>query len=228
MASSVSLATIRTRIRRLADMEDTDDLASDAVLNEIINSSYKELIDVLRSCFGHEYDRKSFTITTDTSDTYALPDDFLSLLWVEMEAQTGLAVRLHPFSIHNAASYSNTNSSYPLAYRVGRHDPGGHAKPVRGIEIRPPVSGYTLTLWYVPIPDSLDNDNDTFDSVNGWEDYIVWDGVAQLLAKEESDPSFAVRKKAEVEMRIRSLAGSTDQGFPDTVGDVQGNRWGLY
>jgi hypothetical protein len=55
----------------------------------------------------------------------------------------------------------------------------------RKIAIFPPSStAYTYVVWYLPVLADLSSDADTFDGVAGWEDFIVWDVVCRLIAKD--------------------------------------------
>lgn len=223
MADFVKLSDIRTRIRRLADMENATDFASNAFINDLINHSIQDLIDLLRSHFGHEYHRKKYTFTTASGTrTYLLPSDFLALLWMEVEFSNNRSAMLRPYNIHDAARMRSIYWPNPIYYRMGERDSTGN----RLVDFIPtPSSAYTINLYYLPVAKQLVNDDDRLDTVHGWDDYIVWDVVAQLLAKEESDPTFALQQRADVVKRIESLAGATDQGHPDRVGDVQTDDW---
>lgn len=219
MADPVKLSTIVTRIQRLADMENATDFASTAFIKDLVNQSLAELIDILRSFFGQEYHRKSHPIAiTSGTRAYPLPADFLALLWAELEVSTNETSRIHPYTVHSASHARTLHGTDPIFYRIGERGPSN----ARMIDFLPePTGTHAVVLYYIPTAPQLLNDEDTFDAVNGWEDYIVWDVVAALLNKEESDMSYAISKREMIRKRIESLAGATDQGSPDRIGDVQ-------
>lgn len=99
--------------------------------------------------------------------------------------------------------------------------------PVRRLRLLPvPNQAFTLRIHYIPSCVRADDTNDDvyYDGVNGWEEWIIWDCVAKMLAKQESDPGFAMSQRAQVEGRIRALAGSIDRMHPERAQDWQTER----
>jgi hypothetical protein len=223
MADPVKLSTIVTRIQRLADMENATDFVSTTFIKDLVNQSLAELIDLLRSHFGQEYHRKSHALSiVSGTRSYPLPSDFLALLYAEMELSTSDTRRIHPYTIHTASHARTLHGLDPIFYRIGERG----SSNARMIDFLPsPTASHTINIYYIPTAPQLVNDDDTFDAVNGWEDYIVWDVVAALLAKEESDMSYAIGKRESIKRRIESLAGATDQGSPEVIGDVQSHHF---
>lgn len=204
-------------------MENATDFASTTFIKDLVNQSLAELIDILRSHFGQEYHRKSHAIDIESgTEAYPLPSDFLALLYAELETSSTETRRIFPYNIHNASHARTLPGLDPIFYRIGQRGTSN----ARMIDFLPPPTGdNTVNIYYIPVAPQLVNDDDTFDAVNGWEDYIVWDVVAALLNKEESDMSYAIGKRESVKHRIESLAGATDQGSPDVIGDVQSQHF---
>jgi hypothetical protein len=80
-----------------------------------------------------------------------------------------------------------------------------------------------ITLWYVPAPTRLASGSDTFDGVSGWEEYAIWRAAAYCLAKEESDPSFALNMLAGLKKRIENLAVKRNAYGAERMRDVYGS-----
>ena len=63
-------------------------------------------------------------------------------------------------------------------------------------------------------------DTDTFDGVNGWEEYIVVDVAIKALTKEESPTQELEAAKMALLKRIESSAPNRDAGMSGRVTDV--------
>jgi hypothetical protein len=66
------------------------------------------------------------------------------------------------------------------------------------------------------------NAGDTFDGVNGWEDWACYGAAVDMLNKEESlEQAQALQaQRAVLDSQIDALAGNRDAGMPEVVGDV--------
>ena len=54
-----------------------------------------------------------------------------------------------------------------------------------------PGQSYSYTVWYLPLLADMVADGDTFDGVAGWEQWIVWDVVCQLIARDTYQSAYA-------------------------------------
>jgi len=94
--------------------------------------------------------------------------------------------------------------------------PGG-SRPIAWFHIRtdqvgivPASSGaYPFTVWYLPKFTDLAAAGDTFEGVAGWEEWVVWDVVCQVIARDQFPQAFEIaeRRRAEVEQRV--IRGAT-------------------
>ena len=223
MASTSTLLSLRTRARQRADMEGSL-FVSDAELNQLINTSVAELYDLLVSV-NSEYYLSSQTLTLiPGTDTYSLPVDFYKLQGVDgiIDSQ-GNAYTLRPFNFaeRNNALYTTAASGpiVSLRYRL-------LGQNMRFIPV--PSAAGSIKLWYISIPTPLALDTDTFDGINGWEEYVIVDAAMKMLIKEESDVSALMSEKQGLTARINTMASSRDSGTPDRVVDVtRVNPWDL-
>jgi hypothetical protein len=55
-----------------------------------------------------------------------------------------------------------------------------------------PSESYFWTVWYLPLLADLSDDADTFDGVAGWEQWIVWDVVCNLIARDTYATAYAL------------------------------------
>jgi hypothetical protein len=93
----------------------------------------------------------------------------------------------------------------------------------------PNIANLNFRLGYIPTYPALVSMTDTFDGVNGWEEFILFDVVIKMLTKQEADASVWIGEKAETVKRIEAMASARDVGNPQRVSDtVQGQSNGPF
>jgi hypothetical protein len=218
MARSRTLGQMRSDVRLRADLVGNQ-FVSDSELNEYINQSLAELYDRLVGARGQEYYAKEQTITTTGVEGYALPADHYTTLYVELD-DGGTRYRLGSYSFHQRAALigsSATNPGRPVAFRILESN----------LTLLPaPTAGYTVRHWYAPACPRLVLDADSFDGVDGWEEYAIWRAVAYVQQKEQLDVSFALSFVTSLGQRIDRLAPFRAQQNTERVTDVY--RVGYY
>lgn len=211
MATTKTLAQLRTAARQRADMENST-FVSDTELTDYVNQSYFELYDLLVQKFGDDYFVATpHTATTTSSETYDLPTDLYKLLGVDI-GSTGNFIALKPFTFSERNLRSGVAVRQNLRYRL------------RGSSLwltPAPAAGQTLRLWYVPRLTPLSADADTADGVSGWTEYLICDAAIKCLQKEESDVSVLMAQKMALIKRIEAAAENRDAGSPAVVSDSQ-------
>jgi hypothetical protein len=221
--ATVTLLDLRTRARQRADMESTG-FISDSELNTYINSSYAELYDLLVSKFGSDYFVSSpYTFTTSANvDQYPLPSGFYKLLGVDFKISgtNWRTLKRFEFSDRNISGIWDVYNTELIRYRLLGSN----------ILLSPvPTGACQLRAWYIPLPDVLANDTDSFSGLNGYEEYVIIDAAIKMLTKEESDTSALRADKAAMKKRIEDMADSRDVGSPCSVQDTNGiEGWSLY
>lgn len=231
MARSVTLATLRSRARTEADMV-VSQFVSDTELNGFINDSLSEVYDLILAQDPDYYLNPTpceFTITS-ASDAYPLPDDFYKLRGVDtqLSAIGNQWVTLEPFEFKQRNLYNWAPVDWNIlgVANVKYHLLGPSSGSSQIKFIPNPISSQVIRLWYVPACPVLASDSDTFDGVNGWDEYAVVDAAIKCLQKEESDTSLMMARKAQLEQRITEMATGRDSGTaPVTVDKFTSNSF---
>jgi hypothetical protein len=217
-AGQTSLLALRTAARQRSDMVNSQ-FIPDSELTGYVNSSLQELYEKILQAYGDDYwVQAASTFTTDgTNDAYALPTDFFKLLGVDLQLSgtTGW-VTIWRFNFGERNQYSLPGIQTFLGRTNVRYRLRGN-----NILLSPmPVSGLTFRLWYAPRFTPLVNDADSFDGINGWEEWVINDVAEKMLIKEETDASGVRALKAQQEARLVSVTQNRDAGSPATVVDV--------
>lgn len=224
MARTATLAEMRNRAYQRGGFENAIKRFPNAEVNALVNESIADLWDQMLRARGVDGFETSTTITTSNGvSTYAIPATFYELLAVSLDAGSGLG-------------------SFPLERFMMKERPGLAAPPIQrhgfpyfykllgsNIEVLPvPRGAYALELRYVPAAPKLTNDADTFDGINGWEEWVTVD-VARKMATKERDWELVGALQADLQRlagRIRALAGARDRASNRRVVDVRNRgRW---
>lgn len=208
---ATTLAQFRTRTRQRADMENST-FVSDSELNGYINQSITELYDLLVAS-NSEYFLSSTTSTVASGDsTITLPSDFYKLRGVDFYLG-GRWCDLEQFNFNErnldstTYSFAGTQVKYRLQGSTLKFIPEDNA------------SGQ-YRIWYTPIPTALSSDSDSFDGINGWEEYVVVDAAIKCLIKEESSTNELMQIKAQLAKRISDMSAKRDSAKPKTITDT--------
>lgn len=223
---STTLGSIRQQAQQRSDMVHSN-FVTDEEWDAYINSSYKELYDILVQKFGDDY-YVAIPVTYTTAQNlqqYPLPSDFYKLLGAEIQLNTGspnsyVTLKKFNFIDRNRWSYPNIYTFYGitnLRYRVNGNN----------LMIVPaPQSGQTIRIWYTPRLNLLVNDGDIVDGVSGWEEYIIVDACIKALTKQETDVSVFMAQKQGLLKRIEEAAENRDPGEADHVSDLKSINYG--
>ncbi len=221
MASVVTLEQLQTRALERADMTNTS-FVTTSRLNEYINASARELYDLLVSSYGQNYYASSATITLSGSNgANALPGDFYQLLGVDVrDGSSGDWTNVRPFSFPDRNMKQSTSGCISDSQYMLR---GNNI-----VFIPTPPATAQAQIWYVPALPTLTGSAETFDGVNGWEEYIVIDVAIKMLNKEESDTSVLRKEKEAIKDRITLMAATRDQANSFEIIDVYRSDWDVY
>lgn len=235
MAYPVTLGNIITRVRQRANVENLAQAVTDAELTDMICQSLAEWYDMVRlTTFGGQYYRNTYNITTvGTQSVYALPSDFLSLLSVDCFLSMGAGSQN---MVRSARPYQEENRNIFKYWPVGGwliSNPIYYQLQGPNISFIPtPQSAFMVALNYTPVaPRLVSADADSFDSVNGWDEWIVIDVAIKVLQKMNKAERIAQLTPylLRQESRIRAAAAQRDQYGAEMVHDVDEDydSWGF-
>jgi hypothetical protein len=232
----VGQTTLLALIQAAADLADqptpsTTTYISKARWTEWVNAACQELYDKLIEAYAEDYYVASEqTITTDgTNSTFTLNDAFYKLLGVDLlvNANAGESGRRTIWRYNFAERNQYTLPGLAATgQQVLRYRLQGTYKIA--FLPRPPVGGQTIYLTYAPRFTPLSADADTFDGINGWEEWVKAAVAMKALGKEESDMSPAMALLQRQEARLESIKAARDVGAPSTTVDVYAVNGGRY
>jgi hypothetical protein len=220
---ATTLAQFRTRSRQRADQElgigqDPDThFISDTELNTYINASAQELYDLLIAATDQDY-YLTFSLPTivNNATEMSLPTDFYKFKELERKESSDDDTKYRVIRKFNF----NERNRGGLRYRVVKD------KILMSTQLS---GGDVYRLWYNPKMTVMSSDSDSFDGINGWEEYVVIDAAIKMMNKEESDPSALMSEKSAIMARIQAMA-ERDIGEPDRITDRRrdGTISGIY
>jgi hypothetical protein len=210
MASNVTLATLRTRVRQRTHYEQSQ-FVTDPELTAWVNDSVKELYDLLTTTFqGYAVTSTDFAVAS--GNTITLPADFYKLLGVDQVV--ALPDQLASLPRVQFADRNSGKSGYDLRGSTLVLFPYAAA------------AGHSYRLHYVPTPTALAADADTLDGLDGYDELVVLDVALKVCAKSGEDASIFGAQKAAMLDRVLSSAHSRDAGEPPHTTDLHGASGG--
>ena len=194
MSRTVSLSQLRTDVRTKGDFGGATVRHTDTQLNRYINNSiqmFRERISDEGST--HYLVSSSGTLGTGPTSPYpfyqldlsALSPSLVRTYGIDVTFSGGNVVSLDYVPFAERAKYgSSSQGGTPVAWSHFRTDQ---------VAILPASSeALPYVVWYLPKFTDLSADGDTFDGVAGWEEWVVWDVVSQLIARDQFPQAFAL------------------------------------
>lgn len=209
-----TLAELRERVRRSADMENQNGVVSDSELNEYINESIRELYDLILDHEGGEIFCKNHPIMPKVGPyAYKLQDDFYKVTSVHYYINGGY-VPGYPASPRDYALLAANPPSPELPRYYIRFNP---ATGDKYIYVFPAVDPDNLALTYIPHCPTLDFDTAAWDGFNGWEEYAIVSAAIKCLEKQEQDTAAFQLRLDRLKKRIQSHSAYVDTGIPRVI-----------
>lgn len=191
---------------------------SDAELTEYVNNGAQDLYDKLVAARGHEFYAATDTFSTVAGTTdYALPADWYSTIVLVATDGGGTYQRLRAWNYDDYHELLNTQvqgTAYTCRARVS---------DTNVVLLPAPTEVFTVRHVYIPTFTRLASDSDTFDGINGWEEYVVLWAARAMLTKEESLEQAAAigGDLMGLAKRIEDLAEHRHSTEPDMVQDLR-------
>jgi len=220
MARAVSLATLRSRVRRRTDSESESSRFPDDEVDDCINEGIAQFHGERLRIRPQGYDDSYTTIDISAGQSiYGLPAEFLQVTKVYVttngvESQATVYEEADTNGITEPQSWGGQAPSFRL---LGNN-----------IEFRPsPAADGTVSIKYVSTAVRLADPADTIDGVDGYEEYVVgW--AAKLLCTKNGDTTRAAlcdSLMASVLDRMRSVEHARNAVAPPRMLDVRGQAW---
>lgn len=210
--TTVTLTSLRTRVRERADMVGSSFIADSATgLDAYINEANQKLHGMLVEALGEEYVSSSSALTTVAGQSdYNLPTGFYKLYGVDLDFHgTYRALKRYERSERNAFREQHVEAlpRYSLVGSVLRLYPA-------------PSSVMSGAILYAPEATTLVNGSDSVSYPNGWERFIVLDAAIQALIKEESSVTALANEREMVVREITAAKEARDMASPKRAVDV--------
>ena len=210
MARTQTLLQLRTRARQFCGMENSL-FITDAELTGYLNQSICDLESQLEAAgaFARKPQSSAITCTAGT-ETVSTPSSTLAVYGVDLsvDSTTRTLERIEFDERNMFREWSVPTNGTPAFFRVDGTNI--HLYPT-------PNRAYTGTVYYYKAHVDLSADGDTYDGVNGWDNYAVWSAVAIMLAKQEGDPQFAMSERGRWLQTILTGATRLDTSRSPTV-----------
>lgn len=196
MPRTLTMSTIRTRCKRRADQENSSFIA-DAEWNALISEKWGELHGLVCET-GSLYFATTATITATGATSYNEPTDHMEtvrLYYVYSDSRQRDLRRLHPSEVAGLAG--TTGDAYNFFHLDDQ------------IYLYPNPSSGTYKHLYLPQATDLSSyaDGDSVDVMTAdGEAALVWGVAAVALAKNESDPTFALNREEYHKRRLEYWA----------------------
>lgn len=229
MPHTRTLASLRSEARSVCDQVNST-FVTDAEANVWINKAIKRLHGILVSADPTWHWETTAIATSAGTTEYALPSDFHSIIALDyVSGDERYPVEPYRFQERAFGTLALVDTwGFPRArYRIlGNGQDGADARLVFD---RDPGTG-TYELHYVEVQADLAADGDDMDSVEGWDDYVIYD-VASKMALKEQDLELAgvLSQNRELVARdIKARAAKRDQNRPGQIQDVRRRRSWRY
>ncbi len=242
MAQLVSLLELRTNAYLFADdrASGPDQFMGPTEVDRLINLELADLYDLLIA--AREDD--GYTVFVDQTSTtpfgptaanireYELPDDFyqmrgLELTWGGDQVEDVAQIRFDERNLYtDSLSWTTWAPFSPKGYRMLANT-GDRS---RRLNLLPTPTGVTnMRLWYIPTCPVMDQDDDTFDGVNGWGKRVSL-GVARIMrAAAQNESAQLDQLYKEAHDNIVNMAREREGMEPKRIRDVQPEgRAGLW
>jgi hypothetical protein len=223
MADSITMSEFIAKVRHLGGFETVDEqnaFITDANIEERGNANLRKVFLALVRARGHDYFRAFTDITTEPNvSSYPLAANLLETLSLDRK----VGDRWEEVLDFNEAErnerdywFSCIRSGAPFRFQLRGNN----------IEFSPvPRTVEIFRLHYVPqftpITRALGN---SFDGVAGFEEWAVWETLAEFQAKDSSDWTLSMAKAGWWEKEVESMAGKRNAGMPKRVQRVRHHR----
>jgi hypothetical protein len=230
MARTRTLALLEADVRWQADREGTALRNQSAQVRRAINQSIAEFREAVSES-GDPY-----FLTKSQGSLSVGPTSPYHFALLDLSALSPAHLRVYGFDVNVNGFWRSLD---PAMFRE-RNDvqvmqPGGSSIPLQFFQFdRTSVgyapassSAYDYLLWYLPVHADLTADADTFDGMNGWEDWVVFNAVSRLLLRDrDAHLERFEAERARILARVLHVARQRQRAGAQVRGGVRGsNDW---
>ena len=211
MAMIRELSELVAEVRELANIEGMTVKWTDAKIKRRLNLAFADFREMI-SDHGHPYyfRQQSLTCSVPSSPTdiatveLTLPADCVRVYYLDL-VEAGTYYPLAPLQPTERDSFYLQQLGKPTHYRIGNSNSAPSQGNInRGVRLFPrPAQAYTIYCWYLPAHVELSSDTDQIDGVQGWDKWILYETVCQILQAEGDTEQYQMAD------RERSLAKET-------------------
>lgn len=195
MARNVTLAQIRTEVVNVGGYKNSPVFTS-SVLNTWINRAIAEVYDLVWESENDYYTDETTLATVAGSDAVALPATFKKLIGIGRQSGDEFR-RLRRMRQHDWIRFAGSSGA-PTHYRLQKAN----------LRLGPtPDAVYSLKVFYLPVAPTLSADDDTFDSIDYFDELVI---AKVLLKCAERDERSTVDLKNTIDRLTRSIRGRAD------------------
>lgn len=222
MARTTTLAQIRTRCLQRADHEN-DNYITTVEANDMINQSLTGLYDMLVAASEDYFVSPTpFQISIASGvSAYALATDFYKIRGVDLQllgngSGSWITIRRFNFNERNRYNYQPIPWNVLGVSQIRYHLTGSKIQFIPF----PTTQTGVIRIWYVPACPLLVSDSDTYDGVNGWDEWVVADVAQKIKTKEESDTTVLDATLAKLTARVLKMCANRDVDRPPRTVDI--------
>jgi hypothetical protein len=213
---TVLASDIIFRALDLLDIPQTSAWVNSTGVLAATNTGYRELYDLIISVNQDHFTKKATSLPTVAGiSTVALPSDFLRMRYIYV-VNGGTRYPLSLLEFKDRENLQTSDTGQPEKYRI-----------LGSLLLLDPTPNaiYQLEFWYIPNLTLFVATSIAMDSSipEGWDNFITMHLAAYLANRKEEDPSYYLQEKANIGLRIKTMASHRDQAHPRTVIDV--NNW---
>ncbi len=238
MARTVSLATLRARVREIADLgpDTTSGRYPNARINRELNQSWQRAREIaVTKGDGNLYLKQATgtmtagALNSNTSfGTIPYPTDCIEIHGIDVIYTATDIVPLLPMGFGDRnlfLRWQGQPTGRPLAFSVlNVGTESGSGITTGTIAVYPaPDSNYSYALWYVPSWTDITNDTDVFNGIAGHDDWAVWDTVIKIAAGDadmETVVQLAETERGKAEELLSRRANAINRAGPVQRRDV--------
>jgi len=188
---------------------------ADATIYDWINGSIAELYRLIAHTNPDFYVTSSDIAVRSGTSEYSLPSDFWFGFGVDVQLEDSTWANMRPFRWGDRNQLPHATDR-----RAARYQFNGSQ-----IRFRPSVSWTsTVRVWYVPTPPQMATGTDTWDTLAGFDEFVILSVAVKYCAKTEQDPSTFAAQLGALKNEIIGQVQTRDRAEPYYVRDVYRER----